>query len=329
MNMTRSVSDHLVFRPSALAFGMSDAELRQTTGDSGELTKVAPGIYLPRDRGRVFPEDWHRAVAMAMASEQAYAATRAPMSERPVLSFQSAAAVHRLPMLSADFTYVHFTRRNSRNGSVRFRRHTHPGPLAEADITCVDGVAATTIERTAVDVACQSNFAGALTIFDSALRAGADRDEMAQLVLGSRRPGIAVARTTLPLASPLSANPGESWSRAQMLEAGLPDPVLQHEFIIEGQRFFVDFLLPGRLIGEFDGVAKYTKLMRDGEAPADVVIREKRREDLLRSLGYDMVRWVWRDLVRRAMVPRVTAKLGGRRWEDGSPPAPPMTPLPR
>lgn len=302
-------SGELVFRPAALAFGMTDKQLKKAAGAARQLSKVAPGVYLPEHRVLVFAEDWHRSVALAIASREAYATTRSPHSERPVISCESAAAVHHLPMLSADFARVHFTRRTSRSGSIRYLRHTHPGPLDDAYITEVDGVAVTTIERTAVDVACRGGFAAALAILDSALRAGADRAAMEQLVSATRCPGIAVARKALRWADGLSASVGESWSRAQMIQAGLPIPELQAEFFLDGQHFFVDFLLPGGVIGEFDGIKKYTKLLREGEESSDVVIREKHREDLLRAAGYDVVRWIWADLSAHLMVPRVQRRL--------------------
>ena len=41
---------------------------------------------------------------------------------------------------------------------------------------------------------------------------------------------------------------------------------------------------------------KYGRLLRDGEDPGQVVYREKLREDRLRELGWQVVRWVWADL---------------------------------
>ena len=43
---------------------------------------------------------------------------------------------------------------------------------------------------------------------------------------------------------------------------------------------------------------KYQEFLRPGESATDVVVREKRREDLLRALGWQVVRWVWDDLYR-------------------------------
>lgn len=53
--------------------------------------------------------------------------------------------------------------------------------------------------------------------------------------------------------------------------------------------------LPLRVLGEFDGRAKYG--MTDG-TPAQALWDEKRREDRLRAAGLAVVRWTWADLLR-------------------------------
>ncbi|WP_204331757.1 hypothetical protein [Geodermatophilus sabuli] len=53
-----------------------------------------------------------------------------------------------------------------------------------------------------------------------------------------------------------------------------------------------------RVIGEFDGRAKYGRPLRPGQ-PGDVVFAEKRREDAFREQGWGVVRWTWGDLAPR------------------------------
>lgn len=58
-----------------------------------------------------------------------------------------------------------------------------------------------------------------------------------------------------------------------------------------------DFWWPGRrVVGEFDGLGKYTRAQPGGRSPAEVVVAEKLREDRLRDLGLRVVRWTWADL---------------------------------
>lgn len=54
----------------------------------------------------------------------------------------------------------------------------------------------------------------------------------------------------------------------------------------------VDFLFRAqRTVVEFDGLVKY-----GGANGRQALVDEKRREDALRSLGYQVVRLIWRDL---------------------------------
>ena len=63
----------------------------------------------------------------------------------------------------------------------------------------------------------------------------------------------------------------------------------------------VDFLFRAqRTIVEFDGLLKY-----GGAGGRQALIDEKRREDALRSLGYQVVRLTWRDLYDPALVRRL------------------------
>jgi hypothetical protein len=66
-----------------------------------------------------------------------------------------------------------------------------------------------------------------------------------------------------------------------------------------------------RLLGEFDGRAKYGRLLRPGESPGDAVFREKKREDRIREVtGWLFVHLVWADLYQpRATADRIRALL--------------------
>lgn len=83
-----------------------EASLETCTGDLSAPSRAA-----------VFPAEWHRLVASETP------ASRGPTS---VLSHQSAAAVHGMELLNADFEQVHFTN-FATYGNIRALRHTHPG----------------------------------------------------------------------------------------------------------------------------------------------------------------------------------------------------------
>ena len=57
-----------------------------------------------------------------------------------------------------------------------------------------------------------------------------------------------------------------------------------------------------KTIGEFDGKIKYGRLLKPGQRIEDVIFDEKLREDALRDLGWQIVRWLWRDLYRRGVL---------------------------
>jgi len=84
---------------------------------------------------------------------------------------------------------------------------------------------------------------------------------------------------------------------------GLPAPIPQYEVFHPDTGELVavvDFAWPELgLFLEFDGKIKYQKLLKEGESPSDVVIREKRREELVcRLTGWRCIRIVWADLYR-------------------------------
>lgn len=87
-----------------------------------------------------------------------------------------------------------------------------------------------------------------------------------------------------------------------MIVAGLPMPRLQHTFQTSEGPARADFDWEAKLVGEFDGLHKYGRLLRPGDTPRDALIREKRREDALRAQGIMVVRWTWATLERGELV---------------------------
>ncbi len=296
MNAYPIDSHGLIYRSAALAAGFTDTEITRSVR-RGEITRVARGVFaLPAQRR---PEELHRLSAIA---------TSISAERDVVLSHQSAATLHGVELLRPNLKRVHLTTGSLGGGHRTATRHEHIGVLDDGHITVVDGVAVTTLERTAVDVACTTTmgFAGALAIFDSAVRLGADRDLMWAMLRAARR-GVGQARRALRHADGKSENPGESWCRAQMIEAGLPTPRLQHEFFDQCDTKIArtDFDWAGLLVVEFDGATKYEKYLRPGETPFDAMRREKEREDALRRMGIMVIRCTWGDLERGRVVPMI------------------------
>ncbi len=289
--------DHhgLLFRSRAIDAGYSDSQLARAVS-RGELVRITHGVLAEPSKRK--PEEMHRLVAIAVGSLNAGA----------VISHQSAATLHGIELLKPQLRRVHLTVAVGYGAHRTTSRHEHEAPLSADETTVVDGITLTSLERTAVDVACTTTmgFAGALAVFDSALRRGADRDLMRSMMSTTRR-GVGQARRALHCADPGAENPGESWSRAQMIDAGLPVARLQHRFHDQhGDEIArTDFDWAGLLVGEFDGECKYQKYLRPGETPFDAMRREKEREDALRRAGIMVIRWTWKDLEHGRVVPMV------------------------
>ncbi|GAA3704586.1 hypothetical protein [Gordonia hankookensis] len=286
----------LVRRERALARDISDDQLAAAER-RGDLVRLAPGVLVPASdefKGPAGEDTLYRLRSIAVATSERDGRGTA-------LSHGSAAAIHGLATLASDREKVHFTNGLTAGGFVRGLRHVHPGSLHPEEVVVVDGVAVTSLERTAVDVACAGSFAQALTVFDAACRLDADRTLMAD-ILDRRRRGARPARRALPLADALSESVGESWSRAQMIEGELPVPRLQREYRCGDKLYRADYDWDGLLVGEFDGMTKYGRLLRSGESVRDTLMREKRREDDLRAIGVMVIRWTWAVLEKGGLV---------------------------
>jgi hypothetical protein len=57
-----------------------------------------------------------------------------------------------------------------------------------------------------------------------------------------------------------------------------------------------------KTVGEFDGKIKYGRLLKPGQRIEDVIFNEKVREDAVRDVELQVVRWLWGDLYRRGVL---------------------------
>ncbi|MDO5504528.1 MAG: hypothetical protein Q4G67_15295, partial [Actinomycetia bacterium] len=118
--------------------------------------------------------------------------------------------------------------------------------------------------------------------------------------------GMPRARIALPEIDGRSESVGESISRLIFVEAGLPRPELQREFVIDGRLYRSDFYWEDEeVIGEFDGLGKY--LDETSESGRRASLRaEKQRDQDFQSVGITPVHWTMGDLATpSALVSRV------------------------
>lgn len=302
----------LISRAALLAAGFSNIQIQRAIKD-GSLIRVWRGVYAPAGPApRNNPDETTRLHRLRVLASQPKSTSTVDTGAAAV-SHQSAALIWSLPLLRPNLRKVHVTSGTRTGGRIDNNRHIHTGLLTDSEVTVHDGVRVTTLERTAVDVACTSaDFAQALAALDSALHLGGDRRLLDELLTArGKRQGARVARAAFQYAHPEVDNPGESWGRAQIIEAGLPVPDVQVKVFDDSGDLIgtCDVGWDDSLVGEFDGFDKYQRYLRPGENPMTTLAREKRREDAIRATGRDVVRWVWDDLVARRLPDMVAPRL--------------------
>jgi Protein of unknown function (DUF559) len=181
----------------------------------------------------------------------------------------------------------------------RHARRGHPGviervaALPPSHLGYFQGLLITTPARTVVDLARFRPYAEGVAVADAALHLGITTNAELITVRDACRswPGINRAAKVIDFADGAAESPLESRSRVAFAQGGLPTPVLQAVILLrDGARARADFLwAQWRVIGEADGRLKVQR-------PEDLWA-EKLREDALRELGYEVVRWTWDEIV--------------------------------
>lgn len=287
-----------VTRSMLLASGVTRGMI-ETQVHAGRLLIVRHGVYLATES---WPEDLTaRHLALGHAEQVA--------NPGSVLSHQSAAASWGLPSptfqdwheLDVCVTLPPGEGHGSQQRSARHRVLE----LAGEDVTRdAEGYAVTSIPRTATDLASGRSLPDALVILDGAARrlveryvsrphrsdyanprlAQAARD---QFTAACDRPGLA---SPIGRADPLRESAAESLSTGHFVLAGLPVPQYQARLTTAHGTFYPDFFWPELgVIGEVDGAIKYEN--------TDAFVQEKQREQILRDLGYIVIRWLAREIM--------------------------------
>lgn len=278
--------------------GGADRSVRRSA-EHGDTVRVARGRYLPTPEWDALDRD-----TQYRARIHAFAETTRTTQ---VFSHWSAAALWGYPIIGAWPSRIHVTfnpgtGQRSTPGVVR-----HITGLGDNDVLELDGLFVTSPLRTLVDLARCASFATGVAACDRALAEPKDpadavlhveREallEQAEQLDGQR--GVCRLRSVATFSDGRSGSPGESLSRVQVARLHLPRPDLQVEIIdLDGRTWHCDLgWQEQRLLGEFDGMVKYTRnRYLNGRAVAEVVIEEKLREDAIRlASGCRMARWIW------------------------------------
>lgn len=157
--------------------------------------------------------------------------------------------------------------------------------LAPRDICEQQGLIMTTPLRTALDLGCRLPRWKALATLDAFMRlCGVTRQEMlAALPRFRGRRGVRQLRELIALANPLAESSGESFTRIAILDAGFPEPQLQH-WVEEGGRpiYRLDLAYPHHKVAvEYDG-----RTFHESKAARQ---RDQHRRRWLREHGWTVI----------------------------------------
>jgi hypothetical protein len=265
-------------RAQARDMGLTDNDLAAAVR-SGTVRRLDRGVYA-LDTVAADPHRRHveRVRGLVAARSRCTAAAR------------SSLALAGLPLVAADLDTVVLCgpgrERYHRPGAV-----TYPMPIGEPMIE-IDGVRSVSLETAIFQTVARDGLRTAIVAADAALHRGlVDLDGLEASRARLRRLAPRGA-ALLAAVDPASESPGESLQRIVL--TGLGHEVRTQVVIRDAGGAFVgrvDALIDGVVVAEFDGAVKYA-----GAQGRDELIREKRREDALRALGYVVIRVTWADL---------------------------------
>ena len=267
----------------------------QRVARAGTGVRLRRGVYSPGPLGDPVEDHLTRVWA---ASET--------LTSGEVFSHVSAALLLGLSVpWSAARTPIHVTLAGPGGGNRRTTRHLHRAPLDDRHRSEVHGLPVTALARTVVDCARTLDFTAGVGVADQALRSRADpeglRDDLrsiAEDLAGYQ--GVGRAREVIRFADPRAENAGESRVRVLLDELGIEPSEPQLRITDLKDAGFVAYADFGwrehRTLLEFDGALKYGADNPGGLRVAEVIIREKQREQRLQDLGWEVVRLVWDDL---------------------------------
>lgn len=245
-----------------------------------------------------------------------------------VLSRDTAAWIWGLPRPRRDLRTVHLTDPHRwRRGQGYLMTHAC---LPEDEVTVRGAYRVTSAARTVVDLARAWPEVHAVAAVDAALLRGLTTREELGRVLGRQAsvPGIPRAMRAVALADGRAESWLETWGRLTFAAIGLPPFVPQVELWVDGRLVKVTdgWYESAAVAVEFDGRVKYRR-PRYGRTPEEELWREKRAEDLLRSLGVRFARIAAEDMSthRRAQL----AQLVRRQLATAAPLSRAFTEVPR
>jgi hypothetical protein len=272
------------------AAGVTEREVRSAVR-SGAWVRLRPGLFVTAA---------HLAETEAAGRRReldVLAVTTALARPSAALSHGTAAWLWGLPVragLPPDVRLTDPHRWRTGPGYVMTRAE-----LPDDEVTTHGRHRLTTPARTLVDTAREWPELPAVAAMDAALLRGLVTPELLQETLRRHRFAARIPRAVRAVAA--ADGRAESWletrGRLRFRAAGLPPYVPQVELWVDGRLVKVadGWYDDAALAVEFDGRVKYVRPAYGG-SPQDVLFVEKRREDVLRSVGVRFLRLVNEDL---------------------------------
>ncbi len=285
----------------------SDVLAQEAARSGGELIRIRRGVYVRRSEFSSLSRQQAHVVKVI-------AARLTGALDGAVLARESAAVIHGIPLVGAIPQQVQVVRPGRDGGrmssGIRTLRAGH-GFQTVLD----DGVPVASVAQTLADLGRRRPLRDVLAGFDAMLRAGRVTKEDIAAAAPERSRGRPRLYRTIEVADPNAESPGESLSRAVMIEHHLPMPALQEPVRDQhgGLLGRVDFIWPEHgVIGEFDGRVKYGRELT-GRPVDEVLLAERRRElDIESATGMRVVRWLWDDAWREQGLLEILAGAGIR-----------------
>lgn len=279
----------LITRAQALACGYRERELRTLTKPGGEWHTVRRGVYCLRDLWMSYDDRGRqrlRVLAVLLTAKK-------PI----VTSHASAALLHDLNLLRLD-DLVHMTRTGVLGGRTEHGVDYHPARVPPTEIIELCGHPATSLARTAVDVARELGYLDGLVVADQVLRSGVPRAEMRRVLAGMTNwPHVTRARAVVEDADGKAGSVAETVARPIITELGFGRPQLQFEVTNGARTAYTDFRISWHTF-ELDGKIKYDVdgPYARGRSAQQILYDEKQREDFVRGEEYGVTRFGWADL---------------------------------
>jgi hypothetical protein len=280
----------LVTRQQAKRAGYTERELHTLTKVGGRWVVVRWGVYMERALWDALKHDGQLAAVDRAA--------HLVMRRTHIMSHDSAARAHGLPMLRDHVELVHVTRPGVGGARTDHGVKHHIGRVLPEVLT-VGRLPVTNLARTALDLGREHGIGQGVGACDAAMRRGVSfADFQRELATMRCWPGVTRARAAAEYADPGAENIGESLARMLVIELGLVgDLETQFPVLVGRREYWVDIRVGCHLF-EFDGRVKYLRRAQGGVSDrdaGDIVWDERTRQNEICALGLGMSRIIWAD----------------------------------